>query len=75
MKLKDLERNRSSGTRLSNNRDDLPATFFTVTDGQDSRCNSLHEARFLPGACCSATYLWSRAREVLGVNVYPAVSI
>jgi hypothetical protein len=74
MKLKDLERNRSSGTRLSNNRDELPGTFFTVTDGQDNRWNSLHEARFLPGACCSATYLWSRAREVLGGNVYPAVS-
>jgi hypothetical protein len=74
MKLKDLERNRSSGTRLSNNRDELPTTFYSVPAGRDNRWDTLHEARFLPGACCSAGQLWTRAREVLGDKVFPAVS-
>jgi hypothetical protein len=74
MKLKDLERNRSSGTRLSNNRDELPTTFYSVPAGRDNRWDNLHEARFLPGACCSASQLWTRAREVLGDKVFPAVS-
>jgi hypothetical protein len=73
MKLKDLERSRSSGTRLSNNRDQLSTTFYSVPQGRDNRWDILHEARFLPGACCSAGQLWNRAREVLGDRVFPAV--
>jgi hypothetical protein len=74
MKPKDLERNRSSGTRLSNNRDELPTTFYSVPAGRDNRWDNLHEARFLPGACCSAGQHWTRAREVLGDKVFPGVS-
>jgi hypothetical protein len=74
MKLKDMEKNRSSGTRLSNNRDELVSTFYDIQRGQDNRWSTLHEARFLPGACCTATQLWARAREVLGNTVHPAIS-
>jgi hypothetical protein len=74
MKLKDMEKNRSYGTRLSNNRDELVSTFYDIQRGQDNRWSTLHEARFLPGACCTATQLWARAREVLGNTVHPAIS-
>ena len=46
-----------------------------VQQGVDNRWSTLHEARFLPGAACSAAKLWLRAREVIGTSGQPAVSV
>lgn len=66
LKIIEIERNKKAGTRLAQNRDELSTTFTNISAGQDNRWDSLHEARFLPGAGCPAAKLWLRAREVLG---------
>jgi hypothetical protein len=66
IKIKEYERNKAAGDRLSNNRDGLSDTFVQVQAGVDNRWDKLHDSRFLPGACCSATTLWLKARDVIG---------
>jgi hypothetical protein len=74
LKIKEYERNKATSTRLSNNRDELSSTFSSISAGRDNRWDHLHESRFLPGACCPATKLWLRAREVLGDSGHVPVS-
>ena len=66
MKIQEFERSKAASSRLTSNRDSIASTFTKVKDGQDNRWDSLHPARFLPGAGCSAAKIWLRAREVLG---------
>jgi hypothetical protein len=66
IKIKEYERNKAAGDQLSNNRDELTDTFVQVQAGIDNRWDKLHDSRFLPGACCSATALWLKARDVIG---------
>jgi hypothetical protein len=74
LKLKEFERNKAASFRLSHNRDELATTFTEVKAGQDNRWDQVHEARFLPGACCPVTKLWLRAREVIGDSSHAPVS-
>jgi hypothetical protein len=74
LKLKEFERNKAASIRLSNNRDELASVFSEIKEGQDNRWDQIHEARFLPGACCPTTKLWLRAREVLGDSTHVPVS-
>jgi hypothetical protein len=55
IKIKEFERNKAVGDRLANNREALSDTFTTISPGVDNRWDKIHESRFLPGACCSAT--------------------
>jgi hypothetical protein len=66
IKIKEYERNKAAGDRLSNNRDGLSDTFVQVQVGIDNRWDKLHDSCFLPSACCSATTLWLKARDVIG---------
>lgn len=75
IKLKNLEKSRHVEDRLATNREDLLKIKIEVKTGWDDRWTHLHEARFLPGAACSATKLWLRAREVLGTSGQAAVSV
>jgi hypothetical protein len=73
IKIKEFEKNKAVGDRLANNRENLADSFTTVGQGVDNRWDKLHEARFLPGACCSATALWLKAREVIGLQSHEPV--
>jgi hypothetical protein len=73
LKIKEFEKNKAVSARLSNNRDELSTTMYQVKSGTDNRWDHLHEARFLPGACCPAVKMWLRAREVLGGESHPPV--
>ena len=75
IKLKNLEKGEGTDDKLAANRDSLESTLFKVTAGSDNRWSKLHEARFLPGAGCSATKLWLRAREVLDGTKIPSISV
>jgi hypothetical protein len=74
LKIKEFEKNKAAGDRLSNNRDVLSETFVTIQQGVDNRWDRLHDSRFLPGACCSANALWLRARDVIGSNPHAPVA-
>jgi hypothetical protein len=56
------------GDKLANNREELSETFTKVEQGVDNRWDKLHEARFLPGACGTATSIWLKAREAIGLT-------
>jgi hypothetical protein len=74
IKIKEFEKNKAVGSRLSANRDNLASTFYQVKSGADNRWDVIHESRFLPGACCPAVKMWLRAREVVGTeNIPPPV--
>jgi hypothetical protein len=74
LKIKEFEKNKAAGDRLSNNRDALSETFVSIQQGVDNRWDRLHDSRFLPGACCSANALWLRARDVIGSNPHAPVA-
>ena len=59
IKIGEFERNKAVTLRLSNNRGSQPFSFSLVSQGRDNRWDELHEARFLPGAGCTAAKLWS----------------
>ena len=65
-KIGEFERNKAVTLRLSHNRDSLSTSFSSVSPGRDNRWDELHEARFLPGAGCTAAKLWLKARETFG---------
>jgi hypothetical protein len=67
IKIKEFERNKAVGDKLASNREYLADTFYAVAQGQDNRWDKIHDARFLPGACCSATMMWMKAREAIGL--------
>ena len=75
IKLKNLEKSRDAEEKLAGNREALVTSEIPVMAGIDNRWSILHEARFMPGAACSAAKLWLRAREVLGTGSKPAVSV
>ena len=71
IKISEFERNKAVTLRLSNNRD---SSFSSVPQGRDNRWDELHEARFLPGAGCTAAKLWLKAREVIGDSSHFQIS-
>jgi hypothetical protein len=73
IKIKEFERSKAAGDRLASNREDLADTFYPVGQGVDNRWDKIHEARFLPGACCSSAALWLKAREVIGLKGHEPV--
>ena len=52
---------------------ELERAFTTVPEGRDNRSSSLHPARFLGGAGCSAARIWLTARETVGLSGYPPI--
>jgi len=74
IKLKELERTKNVGVRLTSNRDQLANTFIEIKQGADNRWNHLHESRFLPGAGCPATKLWLKARELADMYKHAPIS-
>ena len=66
IKIGEFERNKAVTLRLSHNRDSLSTSFSSVSPGRDNHWDELHEARFLPGAGCTAAKLWLKARETFG---------
>ena len=74
IKLQDHERNKAVSLRLSSNRDKLAKCIIKVRGGEDNRWDILNEARFLPGAGCTAAKLWLKAREVMGATGHAPIS-
>ena len=72
IKLKEVEKSKDTSDRLAANKTALASTFTRVEEGRDNRWSEIHPARFLPGASCSATKLWLKAREHLGLSSWPA---
>ena len=66
IKIQEFEKGKAASCKLAANRDNISSTFSNVVSGRDNRWDSLHSARFLPGAGCTAAKVWLRAREVLG---------
>lgn len=66
IKIQEFEKGKAASSKLASNRDNISSTFTDISAGRDNRWDSLHSARFLPGAGCSAGKVWLRAREVLG---------
>ncbi len=73
-KQRESERFKDAEEKLATNRVNLGLSCAEVKAGQDDRWAKLHEARFLPGAGCSAAKLWLTAREAIGLNGHPAIS-
>ena len=65
-KLQELDRGRKAEDKLMANRESLASTSYDVEAGIDNRLDKLHAARFLPGAACSQTKMWCKAREYMG---------
>ena len=74
MKIRELERAKDASDKLVANKAALASTFTTVPEGRDNRSSSLHPARFLGGAGCSAARIWLTARESVGLKGYPPIS-
>lgn len=72
--LKDMERNNRAEDRLFSNREQVDSACYPVEAGSDNRLSSLHPARCLPGAVCSAGKLWLHARSILGNKGHPPLS-
>ena len=66
IKIQEFERGKAASSKLASNRDNVTSTFTEVKAGRDNRWDTLHSARFLSGAGCSAGKIWLKAREVLG---------
>ena len=73
MKMNELDRNKNSSNRLSDNKTALASTFTEVEAGNDNRWNVLHPSRYLAGAGVSATKMWLNARKVVGLKGFPAI--
>ncbi len=59
--------------KLAQNVELCASTPTVVIEGLDNRKSTLHEARFLGGAACSAQTIWLKARELLGNEGVPAL--
>ena len=66
IKIHEFEKGKAASSKLAANRDNISSTYTEVSAGKDNRWDTLHTARFLPGAGCSAGKVWLKAREVLG---------
>lgn len=73
IKMKEMERTRDVDDRLCTNKLALEETIARVMAGIDNRTTHLHEGRFLAGAACSATKLYKKARQVIGLTGHAAV--
>ena len=73
-KLLDMDRNKKAEDKLFFNRESLSSSISNIAAGSDNRLDSLHAARCLPGATCSAGKLWLHARSVMGDRGHPALS-
>jgi hypothetical protein len=73
MKARELDRAKDAEDKLALNKMAVASTYTTVRGGQDNRWNTLHEGRFLGGACCSTAKLWLAAREKLQLSYAPPV--
>ena len=73
-KLQDMDRNKKAEDKLFYNRESLSTSTTLVAAGSDNRLDTLHPARCLPGATCSAGKLWLHARAVMGDRGHPALS-
>ena len=73
-KLQDMDRNKNAEDKLFYNRESLSTSTTLVAAGSDNRLDTLHPARCLPGATCSAGKLWLHARAVMGDRGHPALS-
>ena len=71
-KLKKLEKEHKAEDKLFLNRESLP--MIKIPEGWDNRLDSLHPARVMPGATCSAAKLWLHARRTLGNSGHTPVS-
>ena len=73
IKVQEFENGKAASSKLAANRDRISSTFTAVLAGRDNRWDELHQARFLPGAGCSAGKMWLRARDVLGEGGFPPI--
>ncbi len=73
MKMNEIDKNKNSNNRLSDNKTALASTFTDVEAGNDNRWNVLHPSRYLAGAGVSATKMWLNARKVVGLKGYSAI--
>ena len=73
LKIKESERARDADDKLAANRAELGLNVKNIPAGSDDRWSILHEGRFLPGAGCSTTKIWLKAREVLGTTGAPPI--
>ena len=73
IKVQEFEKGKAASSKLAANRDKISSTFTAVLAGRDNRWDELHQARFLPGAGCSAGKMWLRARDVLGEGGFPPI--
>jgi hypothetical protein len=73
LKAREIERSKDSEDKLALNKSALASSFTEVRAGRDNRWTSLHPARFLGGASCSAVKLWLAARECWGSSHPPPV--
>ena len=62
-KLLDMDRNKKAEDKLFFNRESLSSSISNIAAGSDNRLDSLHAARCLPGATCSAGKLWLHAED------------
>lgn len=74
IKRQTADRGRTLEAKLTKNQEDVLSTSMVIPAGHDNRLNDLHMARFMPAAIATAQELWLRAREVWGLNGYPAVA-
>ncbi len=72
--LKDMDRNSKAEDKLFSNRESLDSVLYPVESGQDNRISTLHPARCLPGAACSAGKLRLHARTIMGNKGHPPLS-
>ena len=54
IKIQEFEKGKAASSKLASNRDNVTSTFTDIKAGKDNRWDTLHSARFLPGAGCSA---------------------
>ena len=73
LKMREYERSKDVDDKLATNKAEMASTFVEVPAGRDNRWSSLHPARFLYGAGCSAVRMWLAARDVIGIKPMPAI--
>lgn len=71
--MAELDRKKDSEDRLSVNKTQLASTYYEIEAGRDNRWNTIHPARFLPGASVSSAKMWINARKVVGLKGYAPV--
>jgi hypothetical protein len=73
MKAREIEKSKDADDLLAANKANLAHSFVEVSEGRDNRWNTLHDARFLGGAGCSAVKLWLSAKAAWGTSHPPPI--